>query len=166
MGRPRKKRKKNPLDGRPPRNELSLQQKQCIELMMTSRMTNAQLADRVGVSHTTISNWKNNVPVFMNEYDKAVRANIKSLAGDAFQTMRDLLTYPDPDVRFKAAKDILDRGGYKASEKLEITVKKKLEDFLLDEDISASFIEDIEYEMREDVLELESPEEEDDDGED
>ena len=76
----------------------------------------------MGVSENTIVNWKKNNE-FMSEYNTALKSNINSVAAEAFTTQRKLLKSRSDMVKYMVAKDILDRAGFKASEKIDLSVE-------------------------------------------
>ena len=102
--------------------ELNANQKICIQLMVEGLLTQKQIANRLGVTENTISNWKKNAE-FMGEYNTALKSSINLVAAEAFSTQRKLLKARSEMVRYMAAKDILDRAGFKAPEKIDLNVE-------------------------------------------
>jgi len=98
---------------------LHTKQKKCLELMALGEMSQKDIAVQLKITEQTICNWKRN-PEFTNELDTLIRISIQSLASKAFRTQMTLLTAKNEMVRFLAAKDILDRAGFKATDKLKI----------------------------------------------
>jgi transcriptional regulator with XRE-family HTH domain len=90
------------------------------ELMALGKYTQKKIAEILGVEEQTISRrWKHN-PVFMqyvdylttqNTLDSALR--VKGLTLEAIDVYSALLKNPNPNVRFRVAKDVLDRAGVK-----------------------------------------------------
>ena len=110
---------------------LKAKQKKCIELLIDSKMTQIEIAEQLQISDQTISNWKKNEE-FIDEYEKANRDAIKYLTAKARQKINDLLNANNEQVQLAAAKDILDRAGYKAESKVQFegslsTEKSKLD---------------------------------------
>ena len=97
---------------------LSKSQIKCIELMITSDKSNSKIAQEIGVHRNTISNWLKNEE-FLNEKSKFIKTQLQSSAGKALRTMVKLLNAKNEQVRYNAAKDILDRTGHKPSDKIE-----------------------------------------------
>lgn len=97
-------------------------QNKCIELMVEGRMTQKQIAEQLDVTENTISNWKKN-DEFMSEYREALKSSIDSVAAEAFETQRKLLKSRSDMVRYMTSKDILDRAGFKPSEKIDLSVE-------------------------------------------
>lgn len=96
--------------------------KNTIDLMVTSNLNQREIAKKLDINEATISRWKNNED-FKNELGKAQKNYLMSLTAPAIRTLKNLLYADSEAVRFNAAKDILDRTGYKPTEKqqLEIT---------------------------------------------
>ena len=90
--------------------------------MVEGKMTQKQMAENLNVSENTISNWKKNSE-FMAEYNTTLKSNINEVAAKAFETQRNLLKARSEMVRYMVAKDILDRAGFKPSDKLDLTVE-------------------------------------------
>lgn len=110
-----------PAKGRPSwTSALTDNQIKGAELMALGKYTQKQVAKIVGVEEQTISRrWKHN-PVFMqyldylttqNTLDSALR--VKGLTLEAIEVYSQLLKNPNPNVRFRVAKDVLDRAGVK-----------------------------------------------------
>ncbi len=98
---------------------LNKKQKKCIELMAAGEMTQREIAKQIDIAEETISRWKKDKE-FMLELDELVRVGIQSLAAKAFRTMSGLLCSKNDMVKYMASKDILDRSGFKADDKLKI----------------------------------------------
>ena len=101
---------------------LNPKQKRCIELMVEGTSTQKQIAEQLNVSENTISNWKKS-DEFMGEYNTALKSSINLVAAKAFSTQVKLLNARSEMVRHMVAKDILDRAGFKASEKIDLNVE-------------------------------------------
>lgn len=97
-------------------------QNKCIELMVEGKFKQKEIAKKLGVSENTISNWKKNEE-FMSEYNNALKLSINSVASEAFFTQRKLLNATSEMVRYMTSKDILDRAGFKANEKIDLFVE-------------------------------------------
>ena len=98
---------------------LSKNQIKCLELMVLGTYTQREISKEIKVSEQTICSWKKN-DEFMEEYNRLVRGCIQSLASRALRTMIELLDATSESVRYNAAKDILDRAGFKPEENLTI----------------------------------------------
>lgn len=104
---------------------LSAKQKRCLELLVNGEMTQTKIAEEIKVSQQTICNWKKNEE-FRSEYDNLMRVCIQSFAAKAFKTHTNLLGAKSEMVRYMVAKDILDRAGYKPTEKVEVDTDMEL----------------------------------------
>lgn len=100
---------------------LTPKQRKCIELMLSGEFTQKEIAKQIKVTEQAISGWKKNTE-FMGTYDSLLRQCIRSLAARAFQTMSHLLNSKQDMVRMMAAKDILDRAGFKPDDNVNISV--------------------------------------------
>ena len=101
---------------------LNPKQKKCIELMVLGDRTQKQIAELINVSENTITNWKKDNE-FCAEYTDSLKSSMKDVAAKAFQTEVKLLSARSEMVRLMAAKDILDRAGFKADERIELAVE-------------------------------------------
>lgn len=97
---------------------LSKKQIKCIELLVQGEMTQKEIAEEIKVSEQSICNWKKN-DEFRSEYDNLMRVCIQSFAAKAFQTQKKLLNAKSEMVRYMVSKDILDRAGFKPTEKVD-----------------------------------------------
>lgn len=98
---------------------LKAKQKKCIELLVEGKMTQREIAQAINITEKTISVWKSD-PEFSSSLENATRLSIRSLASKAKNTMASLLNSDSDNVRFQAAKDILDRAGFKPREEVEV----------------------------------------------
>ena len=73
---------------------------------------------------------------FTSAYDDYVKVIMSKSSGKALKTMLNLLNAKSEMVRFNAAKDILDRGGFMPTNKQEIDIKSVtfVDDVPLDDD--------------------------------
>lgn len=102
-----------------PEKELKPKQKKCIDLLADGNLTQKQIAEKIGVTEQTICNWKRD-EIFMASYDAAIRERIRYVSGRALATQISLLD-AEPKTAHLAASDLLDRAGFKAPEKLEVS---------------------------------------------
>lgn len=98
---------------------LNSKQRKCIELMITGDRTQKEIAEILHVSEATICNWKKNED-FMSEYTSSLKHSMKDVAAKAFQTEVMLLKARSEMVRLMAAKDILDRAGFKPDDNVNV----------------------------------------------
>lgn len=113
---------------------LKPKQKKCIEMLVCGQYTQAQIAKELKISEQTICNWKKNEE-FAEELTEDMRICIQALAPKAIHTMEKLLNSDSDNVRFSAAKDILDRTGFKPSDNINVkntiaAEQSKLDDIL------------------------------------
>lgn len=109
---------------------LKPRQKKCIEMLVSGAMTQADVAAALKVSEQTICNWKKNEE-FAAELAAANRLVISSLVPAAVQRTKALLSADSEAVQLAAAKDILDRAGYKPQDNIRLhanIVSEKLAD--------------------------------------
>lgn len=109
---------------------LKPRQKKCIEMLVSGAMTQADVAAALKVSEQTICNWKKNEE-FAAELAAANRLVISSLVPAAVQRTKALLNAESEAVQLAAAKDILDRAGYKPQDNIKLNAditSKKLAD--------------------------------------
>lgn len=100
---------------------LNSKQKKCVELLVSGSYTKIEIAEQCNIARKTINDWLNHNEEFKKEYEKAMAESIRSLAPKAKHTMSKLLEAESENVRFQAAKDILDRTGFKPKEQVEIS---------------------------------------------
>lgn len=101
---------------------LNPKQRKCIEYMLEGNMTQKQMAELLNVTENTISNWKKN-DEFMSEYNTTLKSNINAVAAKAFTTQMKLLNARSEMVKYMVSKDILDRAGFKPSEKIDLSLE-------------------------------------------
>ena len=101
---------------------LNPKQRKCIEFMIEGNMTQKQMAEQLNVTENTISNWKKNEE-FMSEYNTTLKSNINAVAAKAFSTQMKLLSARSEMVKYMVSKDILDRAGFKPSDKIDLSVE-------------------------------------------
>lgn len=98
---------------------LNKNQEKAVKMLATGRYLQKEIAKELNVTEQTVTNWKKDAE-FVEAYTKEVSGNLKYLAHEAYNTMRKLLDADSENVRFSAAKDILDRTGFKAIDRIEI----------------------------------------------
>ncbi len=99
---------------------LNSRQKKCVAMMAAGCYTQKEIAKELNISEATICNWKK-TDEFMSEYNAALKNSMKDVAAKAFKTETDLLRARSEMVRLMAAKDILDRAGFKPEEKVNVS---------------------------------------------
>ena len=108
---------------------LSEKQIQCINLMVIENKTQKQIAKELNITEQTICNWKKDKE-FKNEIEKNIKENFGSLAVEAQKELKKLLKSNNEYIKMQAVKDILDRAGYKPTERIknEVEPSKKFAD--------------------------------------
>jgi len=116
-------------------------------LLHAQGMSIEQIAEQVSRSQGTVENWFYRDPNFRAEYEKfkqeyisditkTARERMQKAADEAMQTMLILMATSESDrIRLDAARDILDRTGFKAEDILNLKGKldtgvDKLDDIL------------------------------------
>ena len=100
---------------------LNSKQRKCIELLLEDTKTHKEIAEIIGVSAQTISNWKKNEE-FNAEYAFSLKRSMNYIAPKAFKTEVALLSARSEMVRLMAAKDLLDRAGFVADENVNMNL--------------------------------------------
>ena len=101
----------------------------CSHRYLPATLTQKQIAKELKVTEQTICNWKKDKE-FKNEIEKNIKENFGSLALDAQKELKKLLKSSNEYIRIQAVKDILDRAGYKPTERIknEVEPSKKFAD--------------------------------------
>lgn len=132
-----------------------------ILLYLTGQYSQKKIAQVVGVSETTIKTWLNdlNVQAVIKEIQArefaVIEGNLKALRFKAIDTMNELLDSTMDNVRFQAAKDILDRGGHKPQQSIKVdkTVTTREQALASLADFTIDDAEVIDIELDEDINE-------------
>lgn len=88
----------------------------------TQKGKQKEIATILHVTEATICNWKKNKE-FMDEYTSSLKDSMKDVAAKAFNTEVTLLKARSEMVRLMAAKDILDRAGFKPDSNVSIDLE-------------------------------------------
>lgn len=97
---------------------LTESQLKCINLMITENKTQKQIAKEINITEKTICEWKKDKE-FKEEIQRQMKEKFGSLAIEAQQQLKKLLKSKNENIRMQAIKDILDRAGYKSTDKIE-----------------------------------------------
>lgn len=97
----------------------SKKMQKAVILMVTTNLNQREIAKKLGVNETTVSKWKRSKE-FDELYNEKQNEYLKDLSAPALRTMKDLLNARSELVRFNAAKDILDRTGFKPADKIDM----------------------------------------------
>lgn len=96
-------------------------QLEAIQLMVYANMTDAAIAEQIGVNASTIWRWKQHDD-FMDELEKENRRKFRSMQQDALKAMEKLIVAGN----FNAAKYVLDGNGYAPTEKHEMDLNAEI----------------------------------------
>ncbi|MGL5676832.1 MAG: phBC6A51 family helix-turn-helix protein [Cellulosilyticaceae bacterium] len=107
------------------KKELKPKQIKAIAMMVYEGKSQKEAADELKLHYNTITNWKKD-PDFIEALNKEVRKGLDSASAQALKTMVGLLTCRSDIVKFNAAKDILDRTGFKPTDKQEIDLTQQV----------------------------------------
>ncbi len=99
---------------------LNSKQMKCIEYMIEGDKTQKEIAGILHVTEATICNWKKS-DEFITEYITSLKSSMKEVAVKAFQTEVALLRARSEMVSLMAAKDILDRAGFKPDDNINVS---------------------------------------------
>ena len=78
-----------------------------------------EIADRLKISEKTLYNWRNEAE-FAAELKKRIDIKISNVVPKAVKRIEMIIDSKNEDVALRAAKDVLDRAGYKATNKVEV----------------------------------------------
>lgn len=98
---------------------LKPKQEKCIKLMLLGSMSQSQIAQELKVTEQTICNWKKN-DEFTEKLEQGNRQIISSMVPRAINKLQALLDADSEQVQLAAAKDILDRAGYRTPKEIQI----------------------------------------------
>ena len=90
-----------------------------IDMMVYTNLTQREIAEKLDVREETISRWKNRED-FKSKKKEEEGKFLFELTSPAMRTMKELLNSHSDYVRFQAAQDILDRTGYKPTDKVDL----------------------------------------------
>ena len=99
---------------------------QLVNLYLTGNYSQQRIATILGISPSTVRSWllDENIQSVIKELQTRelalIQSNLNVLRYKAIDTMEDLLDSNMDNVRFQAAKDILDRGGLKAQQSIKV----------------------------------------------
>jgi transposase-like protein len=102
-------------------------QRRLINLYLSGNYTVRQMAQIIGVAHSTICKWlrepqiREAIEKYQQEEDMIVNASLKALRMKAIQKASELLDADNEMVQSIMVRDVLDRTGHKAVEKKEVT---------------------------------------------
>lgn len=100
--------------------KLNKKHEKAIQLLFEGSLKRHEIAEELKITERTLYHWIKDED-FTNAYDEHVKLIMGKSSGKALNTMLNLLAARSEMVRFNAAKDILDRGGFAPVEKKEVT---------------------------------------------
>lgn len=102
---------------------LKPKQVKCLELMIRGDMTDKAIAEEINITQKTICEWKKNNKEFQDQYNTMMRSALQYAAPKAFKKQMSLLDSDNDMVAHLAAKDIMDRSGFKPPDKVELNAE-------------------------------------------
>ena len=99
---------------------LNQKQLKCIELMVHTDMTNLQIAKKIGINNNTITLWLKK-DEFQDAMKEEVDKSFKKMATKAQRKLNHLIDSKNDMVSLAACKEVLNKSGYKETEKVEST---------------------------------------------
>lgn len=103
----------------------SKKMEEAIILAITTNKTQKEIAEEIGISPFTFTKWKK-TDIFKELKDKYQKEYLSDLTAPAIRTLHGLLNAKSELVRLQAATDILDRTGYKPTDKQEISIDEPI----------------------------------------
>lgn len=103
---------------------LNNKQLQAVELLVYTNKFKQEIAEEVGVSGTTMSLWLRK-PEFQDAIKAEMSRAFQPLAYKARRRLEGLIESDNEQVALSASKDVLDRAGYGATQKVENTITNK-----------------------------------------
>lgn len=100
-------------------------QLRAIEMLVKGDKKDSEIAEALAIGARTLSRWKNEDAEFKKEYVLQMNRSLNYASAKAFRKQVALLNSESDMVAHLAAKDILDRGGFKAGERIKITAAEE-----------------------------------------
>ena len=99
---------------------LTEKQIQALSLMFGGeKLTQTEIAKRVGVQRKTLSNWKKSKE-FKAAFDGLINQQLQDIAPRALDTLVSLLNAQSEKIRLDAAQALLDRAGFTKENKISV----------------------------------------------
>lgn len=103
--------------------EMEARKLKALEILVSGDYrTYEEVADRLKINRRTLYNWRNEEE-FSKELDRRIRIVVGGIAPRALKKLDELIDSKNEQVALQAAKDMLDRGGFKAAEKIDLNGK-------------------------------------------
>lgn len=103
-------------------------QLKAIEMLIKGDKKDSEIAEALAIGARTLSRWKNEDAEFKKEYVLQMNRSLNYTAAKAFKKQVALLNSKNDMVAHLAAKDLMDRGGFKAGDKIRITAAEEMQD--------------------------------------
>lgn len=103
-------------------------QLKAIEMLIKGDKKDSEIAEALAIGARTLSRWKNEDAEFKKEYVLQMNRSLNYTAAKAFKKQVALLNSKNDMVAHLAAKDLMDRGGFKAGDKIRITATEEMQD--------------------------------------
>lgn len=104
---------------------LNNRQLKAVEMLVYTDMQKKEIAEELGVTNVTLSNWLNKEE-FQEEIRKEMHRSFSQLATKAKRKMERLLDSNQDSVAFAAAKEILNKAGYAETQVIEHDYKNNI----------------------------------------
>ncbi|MCI9597367.1 MAG: hypothetical protein HFE75_08740 [Firmicutes bacterium] len=102
------------------RERLTGRELQAIELMISTNMTQVEIAKEIGVCDETVHRWTKK-SLFQAKLEEENKKRFHGLAVEAQKEMERLaFKGKQEQIRLQACKDILDRAGYKPKDEIDL----------------------------------------------
>lgn len=117
------------MDELVPLIELSPKQQRFIHLYLTGKYNQTELANLLEMDLNTVRRWlrndtiRNYIEEFQKEEHEHIENAIKNMRSKALEKLYDLIDSENDAVALQATKDVLDRTGHKAVQKVEKDIK-------------------------------------------
>ena len=139
----------------PSYNLLRPNQQRFVHMYLSGKYKISEISDILSVSVSTIRNWLKNpqITTIIDEYQQVemdlVQHNLKALTMKALNKMNELIDSPVDAVSLQAAKDILDRTGFKPGTKQDVKIEvynyeQQIKEIMGDD---LKLLEDVDYEV-------------------
>lgn len=131
------------------REELAPEKSRFVYLLLSGKYNFTELATLLDKHPDTIRRWRKLPEVqeaineIQDEQNKFNKLQLNALSAEAIHTMMELMSSPIDGVRYQAAKDIMDRTGFKPTQKTEkkveiVSYEQNMKD-LIDMSIDAEY---------------------------
>lgn len=94
--------------------------KKAAYMMVYTKLTQRAIASELSINESTLSRWKE-TEKFKSMQTKAEHAFLGELVAPALRALKELLEAESESVRLNAVSDVLDRCGFKPTNKMEIS---------------------------------------------